>query len=279
MEFDLKMPKPNAKKISGIVIAVVIIIAVVVFISRSLVVIPANTVGIRFAPFSGGVQDEILEEGMKIVMPWDLVYKISTEVQSKRIDKVYGQTKDAQFLTIAIDVKYKVDKALAFEVFKNFKTMDNVDRDLIIPTTQRAVEGVTTQYNIIEILGSERNSVYTTIEKDLNERLQSNGISLHSITFLDTDAGEDIEQAIRAEAVAKKAVETAEQNRMKALKDAERRIIEAQAEAEEKRIIAESISENPEIIELEWIKKWNGILPEVMSGEGGGFILDLNKGE
>ena len=277
MDFDIKVPKPKTKKFGGIVVLVVLIVALVGFASRTIVIIPANTVGIRFAPFNGGVQDEMLSEGLKIVMPWDKVYKISTEVQSKRIEKVYGQTKDAQFLTISIDVKYKIDEDLAFQVFKNFKTMSNVDKDLIYPTTKRSIEGVTTEYNIIEILGSNRNQVYTSIEKELAKRLQANGINLHSITFLDTDAGEDIEKAIRAEAVAKKAVETAEQNRIKAEIEAQRRIIEAEAEAKEKKIIAESISKNPEIIELEWIKKWDGKLPEIMTGENNGMILDLNK--
>ena len=277
MDFDIKVPKPSPKKFGGLIAVVVIVVAVLAFASRSVVIIPANTVGIRFAPFNGGVQDEILSEGMKVVMPWDKVYKINTEVQSKRIEKVYGQTKDAQFLTISLDVKYKVDKELAFEVFKNFKTMDNVDKNLIHPTTKRSVEGVTTNYNIIEILGGKRNEVYASIEKELATRLQKNGINLHSITFLDTDAGEDIEKAIRDEAVAKKAVETAEQNRIKAETDAQTRIIQAEAEAKEKKIIAESISKNPEIIELEWIKKWDGKLPEIMTGEGNGMILDLNK--
>ncbi|QOR34128.1 prohibitin family protein [Clostridium sp. 'deep sea'] len=277
MDFDIKVPKPKSKKFGGIIVLVVLLVALVGFASRTIVIIPANTVGIRFAPFNGGVQDEMLSEGLKIVMPWDKVYKISTEVQSKRIEKVYGQTKDAQFLTISIDVKYKIDEDLAFQVFKNFKTMSNVDKDLIYPTTKRSIEGVTTEFNIIEILGSNRNEVYASIEKELAKRLQVNGINLHSITFLDTDAGEDIEKAIRAEAVAKKAVETAEQNRIKAEIEAQRRIIEAEAEAKEKKIIAESISKNPEIIELEWIKKWDGKLPEIMTGEGNGMILDLNK--
>ncbi|GEM_PF-6013301 len=283
MDFKVKlpqMPQRPTRSLKGtgrllIVIVVVLILAAVG--SRAIIIIPANSVGIRFAPFSGGVQDEILEEGLKIVMPWDKIYEISTEVQSKQIMNVYGQTMDSQFLTMTVDIKYKVDKLRAFEVFKSFKTLDNVDRNLIIPTTQRAIESVTTQYNIIQILGSKRNEVYLTIEANLQARLQENGISLHSVTFLDTDAGDDIEDAITREAVAKKAVETAEQNRLQAQIDAERRVIEAQAEADEKRIIAESLLENPAILELEWIKKWNGILPEVMTGDGGGFILDLNK--
>jgi len=239
--------------------------------------IPANSVGILYSPLNGGVQDRTLGEGVQAKSPIDEVYIISTEVQSKHIESLMGQTKDSQFLTIAVDVKYYVDKARAFDVFKRFKTLNNVDNSLILPATQRAIEQATTNYNIIEVLGEKRGDVYREIEAALSERFALDGITLHSITFLDTDGGEEIEQAIRAEAVAKKAVETAEQERLEAEIDAETRIIQANAEAEEKRILASAIAENPEVLELEWIKKWNGQLPAYISGESEGVMIDLSN--
>lgn len=239
--------------------------------------IPANSIGILYSPLNGGVQDRTLGEGVQIKSPIDEVYIISTEVQTKHIDNLMGQTKDSQFLAMSVDVKYYVDKARAFDVFKRFKTLSNVDNSLILPATQRAVEQATTAYNIIEVLGEKRGDAYRVIEAALSERFSKDGITLHSITFLDTDGGEEIEQAIRAEAVAKKAVETAEQVRLEAEIDAETRIIQAEAEAQEKRILSSAIAENPEILELEWIKKWDGKLPTYLSGESEGVMIDLSN--
>jgi len=239
--------------------------------------IPANSIGILYSPLNGGVQDRTLGEGVQVKSPIDEVYMISTEVQTKHIDDLYGQTKDSQYLTIAVDVKYYVDKARAFDVFKRFKTLSNVDNALILPATQRAIEEATINYNIIEVLGKKRGDVYREIEAALSERFSRDGITLHSITFLDTDGGDQIEQAILAEAVAKKAVETAEQERLEAEIDAETRIIQANAEAEEKRILASAIAKNPEVLELEWIKKWNGKLPAYISGESDGVMIDLSN--
>jgi len=134
-----------------------------------------------------------------------------------------------------------------------------------------------TKYNIIEILGDQRTKVYSEIETFLTKRFATDGITFHSITFLDTDGGDEIEQAIRNEAVAKKAVETAEQERTKAEVEAETRIIKAEAEAKEKEILALAIAKSPEILELEWIKKWSGVLPIYMGGDSGGVMLDLTK--
>ena len=239
-------------------------------------IVPANSVGIVYSPFSGGVQQDMLDEGIKTKGPFDTVYNISTEVQTNTLDSLHGQTRDSQFLDISIDVKYIVDPAQAVDVFQNFRTLNNVNSTLVKPAAQRAIDSAMVKYNIIEILGSKRSEVYIEIETFLTARLESNGLVLHSITFLDTDGGEEIEQEIRDQAVEKKAGETALLRKARAQTEADTRIIQAEAEAKEKEILAAAISENPEILELEWIKKWNGILPTFMSDGSNGIMIDLS---
>ncbi len=260
--------KPNGKQAFSIV-------GVVIMAFSFFALVPANNVGILYSPFSGGVQDEVYQEGFNVKGPFDQMYMVSTEVQSKQITNLSGQTKDSQYLTIAVDVKYFVDVDKAFDVFKKFKTLSNVNNALISPAAQRAIENACLDYNIIEILGSGRGEVYKKIEVDLEERFSRDGITLHSITFIDTDAGDDVENAIREEAVAKKEVETAKQRRTRAEVEAQTRIIEAEAEAKEKEILAEALGTAPQILELEWIKKWNGTLPQFMSGESTGIMVDM----
>ena len=251
------------------------LLAILLIIPAFFTIVPANSVGILYSPFSGGIQDDVLDEGIQTKGPFDSVYILSTEVQTNKVDSLFGQTQDSQFLTISIDVKYQIDPLEAVKVFQKFRTLNKVTTELVKPAAQRAIEEATTKYNIIEILGDKRIEVYSEIEKSLTTRFATDGITLHSITFLDTDAGDEIEQQIRDEAVAKKAVETAKQQRTKAEIDAETRIIAAQAEAREKEILAEAIAENPEILELEWIKKWTGILPLYLAGDSGSVMIDL----
>lgn len=253
------------------------LLSVLIALGAFFTIIPANSAGVVFSPFSGGIQKQVLDEGIKTKGPFDEIYTLSTEVQTSRIENLYGQTKDAQYLTISIDVKYYIDKAQAVSVFQKFRSLSNVSSSLVHPASQRAIETAMTKYNIIEILGDERTQVYAEIEAFLSERFSKDGITFHSITFLDTDGGDEIEQAIRNEAVAKKAVETAEQERTKAEVEAETRIIKATAEAKEKEILAAAIAKSPEVLELEWIKKWSGVLPIYMGGDSGGVMLDLTK--
>ena len=69
-------------------------------------VIPANSVGIVYSPING-VSDQTLPEGIHMKSPIDTVYLLSTEVQTQSISDISGQTKDAQYLTMDIDIKYR----------------------------------------------------------------------------------------------------------------------------------------------------------------------------
>lgn len=218
--------------------------------------IPVNSVGIKFNQFSG-VSEEVLSEGMKFKSPFDTVYIIPTEVRSKMVEDVAGQTKDAQWINITLDIKYRVSEANAFKVFKQFKTLDKVDETLLTPLVQRSIEEVTTKYNVIDILGEKRNQVYTEIELVVKTKLAESGIEFFSLVLMDTDAGASIEEAIEREAVAKKEVETAQQTQEKARIEAETKVFEAESAAKVKLIEAQAASDANLLIS-------NSITPEIL---------------
>ena len=163
---------------------------------------------------------------------------------------------------MVIDIKYRVNREKAFEVFRLYRTLENVSNNLIEPVVQRSIETITTQYNVIEILGEKRNAVYQGIEKDLSERLSKNGIDFISINFMDTDAGEAIEVAIQNEAVAKKEVETAKQKLEKAQIESKEKIVQAEAERDAAKIRAEML-----LIEAQAQAEANEILAQSLTPE------------
>ena len=252
--------------------------------------IPANSVGIIYSPFDG-TREQTLSEGFHGKNIFDQVYKMSTEVQTMTVENLTTQM-DAQYLNSVLDIKYRVSASNAYLVFKQFRTMDNMSQNLIIPTTQRVLEMVTTKYNVIDILGESRTEVYHELETMLTEEFAKYGVEFYAISITDMDAGDALEQAITDEAVAKKAVETAEQNLLKAQTEAKQQSVQAQAkqdaariEAETKLIEAEAEKQanellnqslTDEILRMEWINKWNGQMPTYYSGDdsGAGIIFD-----
>ncbi len=244
--------------------------------------VPANHVGIVYSPF-GGTKTETLSEGFNGKSIVDKVYKMSTETQTATVKDLTTQTKDAQFLNSTLNIKYKVNSSNAYMVFKQYKTLKKMSKDLIIPTTQRVLELVTTNYNIIDILGEKRSDVYAELDTKLAEEFAKYGVEFVSISITDMDAGEALEKAIQNEAVAKKEVETAEQNLLKAEMDAKQKSVQAKAEQEAAKIEAEtkvikaeaekkanelmkqSLSEL--LLKQQWIEKWDGKMPTYYGGD------------
>lgn len=242
-------------------------------LSFSIVVIPANTVGVRYSSING-TSDKTLNEGIHFVVPFvDHVYTIETTVQERTDEGISIQTKDAQWVKVTVNVKYHVDKSNAFKVYKGYKTLDNLNKNIIGNYTQEALNQVCTQYNVIDVLGEKRNAFVEETAKILKEKLAAEGVTLKAVTVKDIDAGEAIEKAISDEAVAKKEVETAKQKQEKAKTEAETKVIEAQGEADANAVLTEQLT--PEVLEKMLIEKWNGEMPKVYGSDGN--ILDISS--
>lgn len=183
------------------------------------------------------------------------------------------QTKNGQYVTAEINIKYQIEAENAYKVYKNYRTLDNLHINLMANITQRTLEEVTTKYNVIELLGEKKNEVVIEAENLLKERLKSEGVNFVMLTLKDIDAGEEIENAIKNGAVVKQETEIAEQNKIKAEKIAATKIIEAEAEAKANEIKNNQLSDK--ILEEKFIEKWNGELPKVMGSDGN--ILDISS--
>ena len=252
--------------------AVAAIAGVLLLVVNCAVFVPANTVGIRWSVF-GGTSETTLSEGLAFKTPFDKVYEIPTTVRTMARDNVTVQTKDSQWVSMAVEVKYQVDKINAFKVFKNFTTLDTLDASLIPGLAQKSIEEVTTEYNIIELLGDKRNEIYGKIEENLSKKLAAESVTLKSIVIIDTDAGEAIEKAIADEAVAKKEAETAEQKKLKAEIEAQTKLIQAEGEAKANAVKTKELTDK--ILAEQWIQKWDGKLPTVAGSEG--TMIDISK--
>ncbi len=115
-----------------------------------------------------------LQTGYHLKMPFiDKVYTLSTSVQTKTMEKITTQTKDGQWLNTNIDVKYRVNKEKAMTVFSNYTDLENVNNSVVSPAVQRAIESVTGNYDIYDILGNKRTEVYEMIDKALKEKFES----------------------------------------------------------------------------------------------------------
>jgi regulator of protease activity HflC (stomatin/prohibitin superfamily) len=243
----------NIGAVVGSVVGLFLVIGLIL-LPFSIANVPANHVGVVYNGFGGGVQEKTLANGFYFKKPFfDKIYKIPTDVQTVNLDKVTTQTHDGQYIDTSVDVKYQILGDDALTVFKQFREVDRVNKELVKPVVQRAVEQVTVDYDVFDILGPKRNEVYKQINDNVRNELQKFGLTFKSLTILDSDAKDEIELAIQNEAVAQKAIDVAKQEQEKikvenetkllqAKTDAEKKAIEAQAEADANKVISSSVT-------------------------------------
>lgn len=209
--------------------------------------VPANSVGVVYNAFNGGTQNTVLREGVRIKSPLDQVYIISTQVQETNLEKVTSQVKTGQYIDTTANIKWRVNPDNAMIVFKNYKTLENVSKSVIGNLAQKAIEEVTTQYTLDEIMGAKRAEVNTKIAERLKDAFDDEGIEYHNYVTIDMDAGEAYENALRNEAVKAKEAETAKHEIEKAKAEGEAEVAKVKAqtakieeEAKQKQIQAEA---------------------------------------
>lgn len=225
------------------------VVALSLLLIRGLAIkrIPANTVGVKVSAFNGA-QKTTLQTGYHFKIPFvDKIYTLPTSVQTKTMEKLTTQTKDGQWLNTNIDVKYKINKEEAMTVFSNYTDLENVNNNVISPAVQRAIESVTGDYDIYDILGAKRTEVYEAIDKALKEKFESYNLEFVSFIITDQDAGDEIEAAIKNESVKQKEIDTAKQEQEKSKVEAETKKVQAQAEADTAIIRAEGEAKSNKI--------------------------------
>lgn len=228
--------------------------------------IGTNRVGILYNPLKNGIQNYTLGQGYKLKSPLATVYKLNTEVQELVFENISVQTNDAQYVNAVIKVQARIDGTKAFEYFSRYrdKKLEEIS-SILSSTIQKQLETVTTQYNIMDVLGSKRNDIVNETLTLVQNELSIDGISVSRITLVDTDAGSKIEDAIANEAVAKKEAETAEYKKQQAQLEGEAKVIKAQKEKEANDLISKTLTD--EILLEKFIEKWNGQLPTTYAGE------------
>lgn len=232
--------------------------------------IGANKVGIVYNPFKGGIQNYTLGQGYKLKSPLTKVYKINTEVNELTFNNISVQTNDSQFVNAVIKAQVKIDSTQAFEYFSKYRDKSLEDISSVLSATiQKQLETITTQYNIMDVLGAKRDEIVNKSLELIQSELSKDGITVLRITLVDTDAGEQIEKAIANEAVAKKEAETAEYKKQKAQLEGEAKVIEAQKEKEANELISKTLTD--ELLMEQFIEKWDGKL-SVVSGNANGFF-------
>jgi regulator of protease activity HflC (stomatin/prohibitin superfamily) len=240
---------------------------ILLFIFRPWVQIGAGERGV--VQNFGAVQDVVLNEGIHFKIPIvQTVIPMDVKIQ-KALTDAASSSSDLQDVSMSVALNYHIIPEKANLVYQTIGV--KFKARIIDPAIQEVMKAVSARYTAEELI-TKRPAVSSEMKEALTSRLLTSNIAVDAFSIINFSFSQTFTDAIEAK-------QTAEQNALKAKRDLDRIKVEAKqtitaatAEAEALRLQKMNIS--PDLIELrkieanlEAIKKWNGILPQV-TGSG-----------
>ena len=184
-------------------------------------------------------------------------------------------SKDLQEVRTKLKVLYRIPEQSTVQIYQQFK--GDPFTSLIQPRVDEAIKEVTKEHTANQIV-QERAAIKTRILDSARTKVGTL-LTLIDVVVEDIALSATLETAIERKMVQEQEANKAVFEQQKASIDAQIAIIRAKGEAESITIRGKALAENPELIDLEIVRKWNGHTPRVVGGDTGGanMILPLNR--
>ena len=224
----------------------------------------------------GKASNHIYEAGLHV--KWPLIQDVKTfDVKTIRADfKTETYTKDIQTARITVSYSYNL---ISNDIIETYKTYGNQWQERILyPNLEQAVKAEVGTWNADQMVAN-RDKVASNILSSLQARMieHSYPVSITNFQMINIDYSDQFEQAIEKKVVAEQAA-LEEANKTKQVEQkAKQQITSAKAEAESMRIRANALTNNPKLVNYEFVQKWDGKLPQIMTGDSMPILMNLNK--
>jgi len=282
----------NAMKIAIPTTIITAVIAGLFYIVMQLVTIQAGYVGVRVNLYADkGVQNEVVGTGRYILGINEKMYEFPTFNQLKNYREPFTfQTSDAMDVTACVGVEYNIEPGKAATVFATYrKGIDEITDVNIRQYISDALINHATSMDINKLTQGGKTQLLTSVMTEIREKLAPVGIRIVKLSWTtDLQYPEQVRQSINAKIeatqrallreneVAQSKAE-AEKVRVAAQGEADAKLTQARAEAEAIAIKAKALRDNPQVLQLNAIEKWNGILPQYLGGNQPVPFLNVAK--
>ncbi len=257
--------KGTAGKIIGAVIAV---LAVVIVAANTFTSVEAGHTGV--VTTFGKVSDKVLSEGLHTKIPFvQNVIQIDNRVLKAEVD-CSSASKDLQTVSSTIALNYRVRNESSASIYQDVGL--DYESIIISPAIHECVKAVTAQFTAEELI-TERQSISDQMKLLLGEKISPYGIDVQIFNIITFDFTEEYNQAIEAKQTAQQNALKAEQDLQRVKVEAEQTVAKAQAEAEAYRLKSQELT--PEMLIMEYIDKWDGKLPYMVSGDNNSTLIDM----
>ena len=254
-----------------IAVQLTLVIIFLAIMSKFFVIVNAGERGVLMQ--FGKVQEQILGEGLHVIIPTVYsVKKLSVRVQ-KQESSAEASSKDLQDVFTDVALNWHIIPEEANAIFQQIGDEKEVVARIIDPAVEEVLKAVMAKYTAEEII-TKRGEVKAAVDEFLTLRLVTYHIAVDDISLVHVHFSERFSDAVEAKQIAEQEAKRGEFLALKAVKEAEAKVNLAKGEAEVQRLLRDNLT--PELLERQAIEKWNGQLPLIV-GDGGKNLLDLRK--
>ncbi len=220
----------------------------------------------------GKVEPDPLPPGFYLYNPMiSTVFEVDNRVQRlENTTEVY--TKDVQQVDVTYVINYNLQPAKTVEIYTE---VGKDYADILIP---QAIEGIMKntigKWNAIELV-SNRGQASAGVSDAINVELEKHGIKVSGFQMTNLKFRQEFEAAVEAKVNAVQKAEEARNNTVQVEEQAKQRVIAAEADAKAMQIQTAALKESQSLVLYEAVKKWNGVLPSIVTGEGSNMLMQL----
>lgn len=186
-----------------------------------------------------------------------------------------ASTNDLQKVSVNVAVTYQIDgNDWVMTLYRKIGD-DNMVADVVAkPNIREWVRAIFAWYKADELI-TKRKEVSEKITQYLTDQFKTFGLTVADVNVSDVNFSASFDSAVEAKVKAEQDA-LAQKNQLEKVKyEAQQQIERAKAEAETIRIQSAAIKENggAEYVQLQWIAKWNWVLPQYSLSSDSQFIL------
>lgn len=274
----------NPRKIGRLIaIGVILLILLIVFLMSWTSVEPGEQ-GFIYRPYGGGVEkDKTYDEGTIFIAPWNEMITYNVRQQSRSYESQVMDINGTE-IGLVVAVNYHAEKGKIAQL--HLLHGELYAESFVDKKVKGAIKDVVGRYTYEEVYSSKREALEVEIETILEKDFDGNYIALDFVEIADVNLPANIATEITVKETQKQKNKTSELKKIEeknladakietARGDSAKAIINAMSETEAIKIKTEQLRKSPQYIEYMKAKKWDGVLPQVMSG-GSGLIIDLS---
>lgn len=225
----------------------------------------------------GGATGQVKDEGLYFMTPFaDSIQLMDVQKHAYVAKSVAAASHDLQQVTTQVTINYRLDPSKVVDIYRYLRT-DYEDR-IMFPAVQESVKANTAQYEAEKLI-TNRAAAKDAIDQDLTQRLGSNGITVDAVQITDFKFSDEFEKAIESKVTAEQLALKARNDLVRIQTEADQAVAKAKGEAEAMQVKGDALRNNPELVQLNAVQAWNGVLPQVLvsgtDGGNGGVFLQI----